>query len=586
MMYFKEMIAVFTIIFILIVWFIQWYKHRQVLGILDKYISALAKGEIPEQSLDKVVKKYSSLSKHLNDLNNNTLQAISFTQQVGKGNFELSIKENAYQNSALWEAMYTMKDQLEQQKKAQEGRFWITQGLSILQSFIQRTGDLQIEEWAEGVLQHLCQYVDIEQSCIYYLDKEYKSEGAQADGRLEKLAQYASARQLPETIPVGVGLLGQAVQLQRKTLLKDIPDNFFAISSGLGESQPKTVFIQPLMYDFQVLGVLEVASLREFDKYEQELIVRISESIAAAIFRIKANKQKEALLNLTKTQKLQLEKREQTLMDKMAELEATKKDLEVYTEELNEEKELTTKSIECALTVQQAILPDLKQLSNFSSEQLIVYKPKDIVSGDFYWYGERDGAYYVAVCDCTGHGVPGAMISVVAKKLLDEALLLSGDLKDIVTYISDQMYQIYNREQDRFGMDVSICQFKKNKDKTVNMTFLGTKSSIYLYSAKTAELDTIKGVSYTIGVPRHRNPLETSEYLLEKGDTIVMCSDGFGDQCNPERKRFGRKRLAQLLLSLQESDFNQHQNLLENTLTEYMDGESQRDDITLLEIQI
>jgi len=252
-------------------------------------------------------------------------------------------------------------------------------------------------------------------------------------------------------------------------------------------------------------------------------------------------------------------------------------------------------SITYALTIQTAILPP-KELIGKDFENFIIYKPKDIVSGDFYWYANvenEEGNYkFIAVVDCTGHGVPGAFMSVIGSRLLNEIVIEKGILDP--TYILDflnmgvkmALRQSVSSNED--GMDVCLCRIETISETERKIVFSGAKLPLFYYLTQSRELKQLKGSRKAVGGNYYDHLSFTSEeLLLNSGDYLYLSSDGYMDQNNAERKRFGTKLFLDIIEEcVAGKPMDEQELILRNELAIFQHKESQRDDITVLGLKL
>lgn len=254
-----------------------------------------------------------------------------------------------------------------------------------------------------------------------------------------------------------------------------------------------------------------------------------------------------------------------------------------------------TASIRYAMTIQQAMLPDFSVLKDIF-ETFIIYRPKDIVSGDFYWFsfinGSNKDKLLVAVVDCTGHGVPGAFMSMIGNRLLNEIVHEKkiANPCDVLEILNKEVRKALRQDEtdNNDGMDVSLCYFEKQNN-NLKMVFSGARRNIYVVRNKTGELLNLKGEKKSIGgfgENKEHVTFSNQEVLLEKGDLLYMFTDGIIDQNNSERIRYGSKRLEGILSNIYKMNLEEQKSYLEGDLITYMNGEEQRDDITILGLKI
>jgi serine phosphatase RsbU (regulator of sigma subunit) len=298
---------------------------------------------------------------------------------------------------------------------------------------------------------------------------------------------------------------------------------------------------------------------------------------------------------LRKEKKLskELDKKNIFIEEANIELETQQKELEKNHYELIEKNEEILASIRYAQTIQNAMLPwqsTLKKHLNY----FLIFKPKDIVSGDFYWFKKLDDGFLMAVSDCTGHGVPGSMISMMGSSILDEAV--SQGIKDtgqILSYLNSKMIKGLNKQEvgnkSRDGMDICLVRVLNNSTKglkkTTNVQFSGAKRPLFIN--QDGELLIIKGDRNSIAGERHLDDkfeFVTNELQIIKGSIIFLTSDGFVDQIGFNGKKFGTKNLKKLLKA--EPNINNIGKILEEEFVKHKGSENQRDDVTVLGIEV
>lgn len=253
-------------------------------------------------------------------------------------------------------------------------------------------------------------------------------------------------------------------------------------------------------------------------------------------------------------------------------------------------------SIRYAQTIQQAMLP-----SNYEIEKhfdpFVIYMPKDIVSGDFYWVsasenGQSDTIYF-AVVDCTGHGVPGAFMSMIGNRLLNEIVNEKRieSPAEILGMLNTMIRSALRQEEtdNNDGMDLAICKFQKKTNVKFSLTFSGAKRPLYIIKNKENKLIVHRGDRKSIGgysLSKREANFNNHEVDVEVGDMVYMFSDGIIDQNNPDRKKFGRTLLEEALVDCAKVRPAEQKAIIEQRLGEFMQKEEQRDDITLVGLKI
>lgn len=263
-------------------------------------------------------------------------------------------------------------------------------------------------------------------------------------------------------------------------------------------------------------------------------------------------------------------------------------------EKINGQNKQITDSINYAQTIQTAILP-IEDNINQSFDSFVLFKPKDIVSGDFYWYSciEPDKKWIIATVDCTGHGVPGAFMSMIGNTLLNSIVneqkihRPSKILEMLNTETVKALKQ--DKTENRDGMDLGMCLIEKTNNDSYTITYAGAKRPLLYFCTAEKKLNSINADRISIGgLKKHITNVTFSETQLElkKGDLLYLSSDGFIDQNGPDRKRFGSTKLKELILETASLPMIKQKAIFETELLEYMSGQEQRDDITLLGIRV
>jgi len=253
-------------------------------------------------------------------------------------------------------------------------------------------------------------------------------------------------------------------------------------------------------------------------------------------------------------------------------------------------------SVTYAKTIQQAILPSQEDISIFF-DCFIFYLPRDIVSGDFYWFsskkvGKEKEKLFFVLADCTGHGVPAAFITIIGSKLLDEIIFgrKEHNPTKILDILNKELIETLNQQTtfNNDGMDMAICLFEKGENETTNLTYAGAKIDLFV-AKKNNDIEVISSVRKTLGGrTTNRNNLQfaNQKINLKKDDIIYFATDGFADQCNVERKNYTKKRLLKFLDSIKLFEMNVQKELICNELKTYMQSADQRDDISVVGLKI
>jgi serine phosphatase RsbU (regulator of sigma subunit) len=246
----------------------------------------------------------------------------------------------------------------------------------------------------------------------------------------------------------------------------------------------------------------------------------------------------------------------------------------------------TEDSLIYASRLQSGILPKIQELKHDFSDAFILYKPKDIVSGDFYWTYKKGNDIFIAVADCTGHGVPGAMMSFLSFNNLERCVKELGLDKPsaILETLSDLIEKSFqsNEKSIRDGLD--ICLLKYNKLSKV-LSFSGANSNLYLVGD--GEVKKINGTRRSIGYSEFKHPFAEIEIQLRSDNCIFLNTDGYADQIGgPMGKKYLSKNLSQLYLTLADKSSEEQLNTLENQFNLWKGSLEQIDDVTVIGLSI
>ncbi|MEZ4722175.1 MAG: SpoIIE family protein phosphatase [Flavobacteriales bacterium] len=270
--------------------------------------------------------------------------------------------------------------------------------------------------------------------------------------------------------------------------------------------------------------------------------------------------------------------------------EITQQKIEIeHQKELVEEKNReVTESITYAKRIQEAILPPRKLVKEYLSNSFVLYKPKDIVAGDFYWMQPFGDWVFFAAADCTGHGVPGAMVSVICNNGLNRSVREFGlrDPAQILDKTRDLVMQEFEKSEEdvKDGMDIALCAL--NTD-TNELHYAGAQNPLWIVRSGASEVEEIKGDKQPIGRYAEPRPFTTHHVKLEKGDTIYVFSDGYADQFGGVKgKKFKYASFKELLVSIQEKPMEAQREIINSRFEEWRGELEQIDDVCVIGVRI
>ena len=282
---------------------------------------------------------------------------------------------------------------------------------------------------------------------------------------------------------------------------------------------------------------------------------------------------------------LQLQKDQ--IETKNNQLEQQKKDIELQNTLLGNRNQLITDSIEYARKIQDSMLPNKTTLFDYFRDALIYYQPKDIVSGDFYWLQASENGIVIALADCTGHGVPGALMSVLGNNCLDSAYSQLKDvspakvLRYLDTYMKQKTHQATDNITNSDGMALSLIDYNK---KTQKIRF--SSANHYIYVVRNNEVIEIKRNGFSIGSLQGQEILE-GNMQLQKNDTLYLFSDGFPDQKGgPEKRKYMYPKLKELFIKLAPLSGAEQEVALKSEMDKWKGNLPQVDDILVLGVKV
>jgi methyl-accepting chemotaxis protein len=748
---------------------------------LHEYALALSEGNT-NQMLDMTDSgELGGIGEALTQVANGLNQARQFTQNIGDGNYEVEIGQidERLARGTLFSALLGMREQLKNIATEEKKRNWLTQGMAEFAEVL-RSDDTTLKELGSNIIKGLVDYVEAGQGGLFILNNDNPK-----NIHLELVACYAydelqyTQKKIILQHNFGEGLVGQAFLEKSLIYLTNIPDGYLNVISGLGNAPAKSVLIVPLELNNKVEGVIELASFREFEQYEIELIKRLAENITSAILTIKSNENTKKLLHESQELTRQIQAREDEIKRNYEELKATqelveknnklieaqKKEIEKALEEQNEKNrmlseqddmmrknveqliatqveldgqlnaidtssickiefdlqgkittankaycellgytvkelknmhhsallpmtdvddesvkelwqnlqhgqaqagefrrinkkreevwlnavyspvldqngkpykviklafditeakqllvetqklaeiiqgrakelegknQLITSSIQYAQNIQRAILPSEDAIRKAVQDVFVVYLPKDIVSGDFYWFTHIDNKGFIAVVDCTGHGVPGAFMSIIGNTILNEVINVqhiyepAKVLELLHAGVRTRLRQAEATNND--GMDISLCRVEPNPDNEteVLITFAGAKRPLYFLKRQeertytTQDIQELKGDRKSIG-GWQSEPYRTftqQSITLQKHDYLFLATDGLADAPNSNRKKFGVERIKEILVKNIKLSLDEMRTTLLYNIAQHQRGTDQRDDITLMAVKL
>ena len=347
----------------------------------------------------------------------------------------------------------------------------------------------------------------------------------------------------------------------------------------------------PLLHNDDLIGVLVVESNQPnlFDTKDELIVSILANQAASAIVKAKAH---QDLIELNASLEDKVKARTEEVVRKNEELEL--KNLEI------------TDSIRYAKRIQDTLLPSDNYLKENFPDSFIYFKPKDIVSGDFYWVNKKEDNLLFAAMDCTGHGVPGAFVSIVGHGGLQRSVTIFELRKtnEILDKLNENVITNFELNDLKDGMDLALCNLNR-ENKTIQFT--GANNPLYVIRNSNNELETISDSSpviksiqtngltifevkpdkQPIGRYLHHKPFSAHTFQLEKGDVIYIFSDGYADQFGgPKGKKFKYSQFKDLLAEISPKPMMEQKDILHKTHLEWKGNQEQVDDICIIGVRV
>jgi serine phosphatase RsbU (regulator of sigma subunit) len=362
-----------------------------------------------------------------------------------------------------------------------------------------------------------------------------------------------------------------------------------------GNFQVHSLFLVTLLF-FALISIpvsMSIYLARDFAKTSKTLGAKLIEVEALSEKAIEQEKEKQKILETQKeVLEVQVKQRISEIVEQKTVIEKKNKDI--------------TDSINYAKTIQDAILPAKEIKYNLFPNSFILFKPKDIVSGDFYWFTEKENKKLIAVCDCTGHGVPGALMSMIGNNIInhivnEKEITIPGEILNQLHKEIRQTLKQAEQNDTRDGMDAAFITFSTETEITfsgaqrplwiirkIDIGALTTDNAISQQPITNYQLIEIKGDKYAIGGLQSETERKFTNHkvTLCKNDSVYIFSDGFADQFSDVDKKLMTSRFKELLLSIQQKSMPEQELFLNDFIENWRGTREQIDDILVIGIKI
>jgi serine phosphatase RsbU (regulator of sigma subunit) len=303
----------------------------------------------------------------------------------------------------------------------------------------------------------------------------------------------------------------------------------------------------------------------------------------------KEKKEKEVLELIIADKELEFQDEKEKRVAELHTITLERAEVEKYKLIIEEKNKDITDSIIYAKRIQQAKLPKKEDIYAALPDSFVLYKPKAIVSGDFYFFHKTGQRIFIAAADCTGHGVPGAFLSMIGSEKLEEAVSASTDTSDILKRLNKgikaSLRQSESYDSTHDGMDIALCVVN-----TTNYTvkYAGANRPLWIIRNGQAVVEEIKATKRAIGgYTLDEQHFDTHQVQLAKGDSFYIFSDGYADNFGGSAgKKLMTKRFKEILLSIQHMPMLKQEEYLEGFIETWKNGEEQVDDILVIGVRL
>lgn len=546
----------------------------------------------------------------------------SYTQAINYYNQALSYKENKKDQVGIADSYNKLGNSLILQDEIDQGIQYFKRALRIRQSLGDAKGVAGIltslgsayykkNDYAESITYHR-EALAISDSLTdrqliasnlnrlgetYFRQEDFK-ESQRCFLQLLHLAQRTS--DLSEIQKAYLGLSKVAVAENDYKKAYDYYREYSNAKEALANAQAKIINTKIGDAEQQIQIERQQKELAEAEKFRQSIYTYFSLAVLAfivvvAIIFFRDNRIQQKANRSLEQQKLEIEAQKNALEEQKSKIEAQNESinrknetLEATFKEIERKNKDITASINYAKRIQESMLPRNSNVAELLPEHFIIFRPRDIVSGDYYWFEERDGKVIIVALDCTGHGVPGAFMTMLGDSYLNQIIKLQGItepsriLEELHNSIGVALNQEVTKNQD--GMDVALCVIdKKNKI----MEFAGASRPLLII--QNGELQSIESSKLPVGgFQKDRERIFTKHtFDISIPTCFYVYSDGFQDQFGgPKGRKFAKNRLDEVLLENHQLPMIEQKRILNKTLIDWMGDNRQMDDILVIGVKL
>ncbi|TAF65353.1 MAG: HAMP domain-containing protein [Cytophagales bacterium] len=457
----------------------------------------------------------------------------------------------------------------------------IVEWRSELNEIMQMADSLQ--KFSQEVLNYVTEKTGSVAGALYLKEKD--------SYRLKSTYPHSLAKHIRQDFELGEGLVGQvALEKTEKRFFKDAGVRF-QVSHAFGEEIPSKIWVFPIIESKykEVLAVIELGKIEHFKGIHETFIELIQSPLGIAFQSIlrkeEINSQSLTLIKINE----ELEEKHLALEQQNEEIQTQKEEIEHQHKKLEEQNKLLDESIKRAEFIQKAILrPESEIQKELEIPMFIFLEPHSKVSGDFYWCKEVNKKKIIIAADCTGHGIPGAMISMIGYDILNQIINLHNitQVDKILSILDEEIIKVFHqddindKEANHDGMDISICIYDAEND---ILEYGGAKNGlIYIQDNILQEIKACKvGIG---GSFRDKKIFESHRIELKGKDTMIyLSSDGYQDQFGgKENKKFMRSQLKKLFLQLNNLPLDEQKRRIKEEFYDWKSGQFQTDDVLVM----
>ena len=437
---------------------------------------------------------------------------------------------------------------------------------------------------------------------VFFTQQQNKSECYEATG----VYGLHKSQLIQPTFTFEEGVLGEVAHSQTPKIFNHLPPQAIQVDFVSANISTSCVMILPVLFNKVVYGVLELYYFQPLNQAAQTEVIKLTSILGATLqgmldyrknkyLLVQSDEHREQILS----QRDEMEQTIEKLFETQTALEKQKQRTEIAFNNFKSTNKRLMESIKYAKSVQKALLPDNERLGELFSDYFVAYQPKDVVSGDFYWFSKASFVhkpttpFILAVIDCTGHGVPGGFMSMVGNALLHEIVNIKQvtDPAKILSLLHRGIRDILRQEEvdstNHDGMEATICRFLPNTQGGFNITFAGAKHQLYYFQQ--GKLKQIRGDRKFLGGGELQVPhltFHNHSFSLQKGEVLYLSTDGLIDTCNPARRKYGTKRWEKIIQSCFEKPLNAQKHIIIKDVLNFKQDGEQRDDITCISIRV